>query len=126
MKQKVLKRDLFFITDRIKKIDKNYFICFNKKLNLFEVHFKKQRGGTFCFSVGKRLNALAIKKAYVTQVKNAKKLFLELDKANKKIDEEKQRKITERNMSDFSLLIDYASRKVGDVDFKNFQNFLWI
>lgn len=126
MKQKVLNRDLFFITDRIKKLHKNYYICYNKTTKDYEVHFRKQRGGTFCFSAGKKLNFLAIKKAYVTQVKNAKKLFLELDKNNKKIDEERQRKITERNMSDFSLLINYASRKAGDVDFKNFQNFLWI
>ena len=126
MKLKVLKRDMFFVINRLKQINKNYFICYNKKLKLYEMHFKKQKGGSFCFYAGKKLDAIALKKTYVTQVKNARKLFRELDINNKKIDEEKQRKITEKYMGDFSLMVEYASRKAGDVDFKDFQNFKWI
>lgn len=126
MKLKILKNDLFCIVKRLKKINKNYFICFNKLSKSFEVHFKNQKGGTFCLSVGKKLNACAIKKTFLTQVKNAKKLFIEIENNNKKIELENQRKLSEKHMSEFSIMLDYASRRAGDVDFKGFQNFKWI
>ena len=126
MKLKVLKSDLFFISKRLKKINSNYFVCFNKVLKNFEVHFKKQRGGTFCFCVGKKLNFMAIKKTFLTQVKNAKKLFKEIEQNNKKIELENERRLTEKHLSEFSLMLDYASRRAGDVDFEGFQNFKWI
>lgn len=126
MKLKILKHDLFFILKRLKKINKNYFICFNKNLKNFEVHFKNQRGGTFCLCAGKQLDAGAIKKTYLTQAKNAKKLFKEIERNNKKIELENERQLTEKHMNEFSLMLDYASRKAGDVDFDSYQNFKWI
>ena len=65
MKLKVLKRDLFFVSSRIKKINRNYFICYNKKKNIFEMHFEKQKGGTFCFTIGEKLTVFAIKKTFI-------------------------------------------------------------
>ena len=125
MKLKILNHDLFFVCKRLKKINKDYFVCFNKALNNFEVHFKNQKGGTFCFCVGKKLNASAVKKTYLTQVKNAKKLFKQIELNNKKIEAENEKKLTEKHMSEFSLMIDYASRKAGNVDFDGFKNSKW-
>ena len=65
----IIKNDLFNISNRIKNIDKNYYICFNKSLKQFEVHHKKQPDTTFCFVAGKTLNASVLTKAIKTSVK---------------------------------------------------------
>jgi len=47
---KIIKKDMFNISERIKQIDKNYFIVFNCKTNKWEVHNKMQQGSSYCLT----------------------------------------------------------------------------
>ena len=47
--QKIIKNGLFNIKNRLKRIDRSYYLVFNTSSNMFEVHSKKQKN-TYCFS----------------------------------------------------------------------------
>lgn len=126
MKLKKIEDKLFCINKRIKTIDKRYFICFNKIFKRFEVHYSGQKDGSFCFDAGSKLNSSVLRKVYLTQSKNAKKLFKQIEENNKKIEEQKNKSLTERYMSDFDLMLDFASRKTGDINFSQNNFFKWI
>ena len=100
-------------------------MCFNKALNRFEVHFMGQKNNTYSFSVDGKLDGYVLKKTHLTQTKNAKKLFKQIEENNKKLEEQKNKDQLDRHMSDFKLMIDFANRHASDVDFGNNQKFLW-
>ena len=43
--------DVFNICERIKEIDKHYFIVFSTQRNRYEIHNSSQRGGSYCLTV---------------------------------------------------------------------------
>jgi hypothetical protein len=92
-----IKNDLFNISNRIKRVDENYFICFNKVLKQFEVHHKKQPDTTFCFVAGKTLNVSVLNKAPVSHkgfLLNISRAYLDND-ADKMLAMWKKEKIAE-------------------------------
>lgn len=50
-KYELVENDLYRIADRIRRIDPDYFILFNKKNRCYEVHNTSNTGSTFCFVV---------------------------------------------------------------------------
>jgi len=85
--------DTYFIAERLKEIDKNYFLVFNTKSKKYEVHNKGQADNTFCVGLPfMAIDERVIDLVQKTRVENINKLIEEIEKNNEKI--EKQNKNT--------------------------------
>ncbi len=81
--QILLEGDPFYIAERIKEIDENYFLVFNKKRGVFELHNSSQRSSTFALTIPyDTLDERAIFLARKTRRENIDKLIEEMDKEN--------------------------------------------
>ena len=81
--QILLESDPFYISDRIKEIDKNYYFVFNTKENRIELHRANQKGSTFSLVIPYEcLDERAIFLAKKTRIENLNKLIEEIDKEN--------------------------------------------
>lgn len=126
MKLKEVCNDLFDVAKRINRVDKNYFVVFNKDKNRFEVHHKKQRGTSLSFIVNGKLNASVIKKAIKTSIKFADEILKQVEKENCLLEKRAIEKLSDENMSKFKSYIDYANEKNCDVDFLLTNQVEWI
>ncbi|MBO5772489.1 MAG: hypothetical protein J6R37_01645 [Clostridia bacterium] len=83
--------DLFDIGWALKQIDEDYFLVFDTKTCKYEVHNKRQKP-TLCFVVPYDcLDWRTVLFTRQTQVKNAQKLFEEMDKNNLELEKQAQR-----------------------------------
>ena len=81
--QILLENDPFYISDRIKEVDKNYFFSFNIKENRIELHRANQTGSTLSLIMPYQcLDERAIFLARKTRIENLDKLVSEIDKEN--------------------------------------------
>jgi len=86
--------DNFFIAERLKEIDKNYFLVFNSKSKKFEVHHKGQHENTFCLSLPfAELDNRTLDLVQKTRVENINKLIEEIEKENQKLETQKNKEI---------------------------------
>ena len=80
--QKQIKNNAFNIPDRIKQIDKSFYIVFNTLKNCYEVHSSKQKN-SFCFNVPfKELDVRTLLHAKKTSVKNLTGILQEIENFN--------------------------------------------
>lgn len=127
MKIKIIKNDLFNISDRLKKIDKNYFVVFNLTHKRYEVHSKAQKGSSLCFVVDKPyLTCEVLTKAHNTSVRNSKKLLSEIINNNKKLQEKSEEYLKEKSEFYLKNYILYADKKGCDCSFENANKTLWV
>lgn len=126
MKLKEVCDDLFNIANRLKEIDRNYFVVFNKINNRFEVHHKKQKGSTLAFVVVGKLDAGVIKKAIKSSIKFAKDILKQIEIDNCLIEKKNTDKLADENMLKFKSYIEYANAKNCDVDFLWTNQTKWI
>ena len=76
--------DVYYIAERLKEIDFNYFILYNTKRKKYEIHHTGQPG-TYCLTVPyDELDARTIDFVNQTRVENRDRLLKELDEENKK------------------------------------------
>jgi hypothetical protein len=99
MKLKIL-TDALFICERLKEIDRSYFVLYNTDSQKFEVHSSEQRGSSYCFTVPfEILDCRTVDHALKTRVENKDKIIAELDKENemmmKKVLKEEVNKLEE-------------------------------
>ena len=82
---RVLTGDLFDITGRLRAIDADYFVAYNGRLHRYEVHHRRQRGGTFCLAVPyDRLDARTVTLVRRTRAERAAKLLKEYERDNRR------------------------------------------
>ena len=82
----LINSDVYFIAERIKQIDKNYFIVFNRLKNKFEVHAFGQAGGTYCFTIPfDALDERTLEFTLKTRSQNMAQIIKEIDEANQKL-----------------------------------------
>ena len=87
-----IQNDVCFISDRIKEIDKNYFILFNLLKNKYEVHYLGQRGGTYCFTIPyDSLDDRTLFYTRKTKIENRAEIIAEIDKQNEKIEKDSKK-----------------------------------
>lgn len=71
--------DVFDITKRLKKIDESYYVLFDTKKKMYELHSNCQKE-SFCLSLPfECLDNRTIEKTLKTKVENRKALFAELE-----------------------------------------------
>lgn len=93
----LISSDPCFISDRIREIDKHYFIVFNRSKGRFEVHATGQLGGTYCFTLPfDELDDRTLWYTLKTQSQNVDKLIKELDKENEKLQKDNIKKAVSR------------------------------
>lgn len=90
----VVDKDVLGITDRIKEIDKEYFLVFNALDNRFEVHHADAKPYTRCLTLPyERLDARAIDYVNSTRVENAKQMIYEMDRHNEALEAQKKKEL---------------------------------
>ena len=78
-----IQSDCYFISQRIKEIDRSYEIYYNLNEKCFEVHSNSQVKNSYCFKVPyDTLDERTITFAYKTSVCNMDEIIKEIDKHN--------------------------------------------
>lgn len=79
----IIDSDTYFINERLKEIDKDYFVAFNLKNSKYEVHVKNQRGGSYAFTIPyEELDERTVSLALKTRVENRDKIMKEIEREN--------------------------------------------
>ncbi len=93
----IIEHDPLFITDRLREIDKTYFVLYNLKLKRYEVHSSGQAGGSYCFSLPySSLDERAVTQCLRTRRENIDKVIKEMDDENEKLQKRLVRKAIEK------------------------------
>lgn len=79
--------DVCDIAQRIKEVDENYFIVFNRLTGRFELHDRSNRDSFACELPYGELDARSIHHARMTRIERIDRLLRELDKHNENINE---------------------------------------
>lgn len=99
-----IKEDLFDVAKRLRQIDVNYRLYFNKLLGRFEVHNHAQRGNSLAVVVPyDKLDARTITLVRKTRVENAKRLLAEMEKANAKAENDAVSRVVDRCAKEMRL-----------------------
>lgn len=79
----IIEGDTFFINERLKQIDNDYFVVFNLESQKYEVHVRGQFGSTYAFTIPyDTLDERTILFARKTRVSNMDKIMAEIEKDN--------------------------------------------
>ena len=88
---------MFGICRRLKSIDDGYFVLYNKRTHSFEVHNGKQRGDTFSLRIPYPcLDARTVTLVRKTRAENAKRLFEEMERENRKLEKRRIKEAAEK------------------------------
>ena len=80
-----IEHDPLFIAQRLREVDKSYYIVYNTDFQRYEVHSSEQKGGSFCFIVkDNTLDARTIDYALKSRSENVEKLIRALDEENER------------------------------------------
>ena len=106
----LVKSDAFHISDRIKRIDPDYFIVVNHRTGKYEVHNSSNVGNTYCFSVPYlELDDRTLEYCKETLVEND--IDLSIEAFNRKIKKSKEREesnLFESTSREFADRMNYA------------------
>ena len=86
--------DVFDVARRIKEIDENYFVIYDRRLLRFEIHNKRQRPDTLSLVLPyDTLDCRAIDKVLSTRTEYVQKQLAKLDEFNEKLLQTRQKQI---------------------------------
>ena len=89
-----IENDIFFLAERLREIDPDYFIALNTKSKNFEVHNLSQPINSFCLLVPKnKLDPSLVEYVRKTRANRQKKLLAEIEAANQKMQKQNEQKI---------------------------------
>lgn len=96
-----IKNDIFNISNRLKSINKKYFIVYNYKKNRYEVHFERARN-TYELAVPyKVLDARTIDLVLKTKIENQKDIYQQIENSNLSLQKEKQKQVIQNLRSKY-------------------------
>lgn len=79
----IIENDTYFISQRLKEIDRDYFVLYNLESGNFEVHAYGQRGGTYAFTIPyDSLDERTLVLARRTRVENMERVINEIEREN--------------------------------------------
>ena len=86
MKIKIL-HDVYNISNRIKNIEKNYYIVYNTSSKKFEIHNSKQTGSSYCLTLPyEQLDERTLNFVCSTNSENIERILNEIEKNNKRME----------------------------------------
>ena len=115
--------DIFNLCERIKKIDPNYELLFNKKTNRLEVHNFSERGSSLVTNVD-NLDARLVDKLIKTRRENIKRFLEEMERENEKLEQEKLNSINEQAGLVLEEIAKYSFNKNRDLTDEEFKKIL--
>lgn len=79
----IIENDSYFIAQRLKEIDEDYFIVFNLIRKKYEVHIRGQQGNSYGFTIPyDTLDERTVLFALKTRVQNQDKIIEEIEREN--------------------------------------------
>ena len=82
-----IQSDALFVVDRLRQIDKNYFVVYNTQKKQYELHHSKQVGNTYCLACPYPfLDERFINLAQNTKTENSKEIIKQIEQHNQKIE----------------------------------------
>lgn len=103
---KIIENDMFNISKRIKRINKNYCLVFNLKTKNYELYFKNgfsfERELVLNFDF---LDFRTIKKVIETRTRNLEKLIKKIEEENKKLEEKNIENLKDESISKIKMLL---------------------
>ena len=76
--------DVYNISNRIKLIDRNYYIVYNTSKNKFEVHNSHQLGGSYCLTLPYEIiDERTLNYVHESKSENIEKILKNIEKENK-------------------------------------------
>lgn len=108
MKIKIL-TNVYFIPERLREIDPNYFVLRDLERGIFEIHNSGQKDNTYCLSIPySELDARALELVRKTRIENISKLIKEMDLENERLQKEKNKELYEAGYI-VKEILDYAN-----------------
>ena len=118
-------KDMFGLSVRIKDINPNYRLFFNRLTLNYEIHDITNKFSSLCLIIKpNELNASIIRKLHITKREKMKDLFIEIDKNNKKLEDERLEKSIETASDLTSEIINYASHINRDISNNEIKNII--
>ena len=123
MKKILVKNDLFNISNRLKSIDKNYFVLFNPLSKKFEIHYKRAKSSLELVLPFSALDSRSVDLVLKTKVEHRKKLLQEMEEHNQKLEREQEQNLIDEASFKTKEMFEFLSQKTFDGDFlKTYQN----
>ena len=83
----LIEHDNYFICERLKELDRDYYVMFDIENNKYQLHCKGQFGNTYCLTFPfDDLDERAIFYTKKTSIENQEKIIEEIDKENKRLE----------------------------------------
>ncbi len=100
-----IKNDTFNVVDRLKAIDSDYVVFFNKRLNRFELHTANGRGTVLSLVLPySSLDVRAVNLALYTRRERSEKLYAEIENSNRKAEQKRVNDVIERAVEEMSKI----------------------
>jgi len=115
-----IEHDVYSISSRLKNVDKDYEVYFDKTKNKFFVY----RKGVFCLSLGDKLDKTSIDRAYSSHIRNAEEIIDNMLANNASLEKKERDDVQEKSLKTFNEFLEYADGK-GDVDYKGANSTIW-
>ena len=104
-----IKTNVYFIPERLRDIDSNYFVVFNTDRGKFEVHYKGQPGGTYCFTVPyEELDSRTIELLHQTRVEHSEKIISDMDRYNEQLEKRRYNRLMDEAAQRAKAIHQYA------------------
>ena len=116
-----IKQDLFDIAKRLKQIDASYKVYYNYS----KKHYKVYSFGSYCMTIGTKLNNLALKKAFKTHIRNKNKIFKTIERDNEKLRKKEEDAILDKAKYQLTSRINFAEKMGGDISFCDVDKTKW-
>ena len=101
MTKVMITNDVFDIANRIKEIDNDYFVMYDKKLCRFEIHNKRQKPDTLCLVLPyDTLDCRAIDKVLSTRVEYVAKQLEQMDEYNQKLQASQAKQMVQKRLQE--------------------------
>ena len=99
--------DIFFISEDLKKINKNFKLFFNTLHSRYEIH-DISKHNSFVLSYNRYPDRKLITKLYQTKKENMVKLFQEIEKHNEKLEIDKQNKLIDESKQKLNEFVKFT------------------
>ena len=109
-------QDMYALYIRVKKVKSSYELFWNMKSRKYEIHDTSNKACSLCLVIGSsELDARVIEKLFRTRKENMKKLFLQMEEENRRLEGERKRAIFEQASCIMSDALEYAERTGSDL-----------
>ena len=108
--------DMFNITKRIRAIDPYYYVVYDTKAKVYQLHHSRQKYSTFCLTLGKTLNARAVQKTLKTKQGNFDKIFKQIELENHLIKTKSTQIILDKaccKLKNYTDYLNYSSKTIN-------------